>query len=416
MEKQALIFWQAFTQQGPLWAGWEHPKTPIGFHDDKSAIVFGHPNPGVGFVEKEEGGIKFHVAQPKPNTFTANTAINLNGIYTATIMWHMRDHEAMVGLISHEAFHAHQMETNCGFGQIALAMQYPVNDPLVQAFAEAEAMCLHAALTTLSEESVLAALDARASRQALLTPELVNYENEVEQSEGIATYIEIISAGPGSDLWNFKLAFLKKLNKDAWGADRLRYYYSGMAWSLLCDQLAPDWQEKEWRAPAAILCETLEYKPNPQSRDYPGLNFAELLRKHQLDAAKRQDVMNSTMAEVLPGTGIRVEVNTNGNPVGGGWNPNTAVTFPGIGRFHPTGLMYIFDNGTRLNVAVNCIEKTPCRLMVFERPDLTILIDGSPCTTGGHQGQLMVSGGDVEIKMAAAKVNFTGQELQIIEL
>lgn len=104
MEERGLKLWRLFVQQPQLWPGWDMAATPIAFHDDQRAVLFGHPNPPKEFKEIEAEGVNYFVAYNKPDSFTANTSVDLNGVPTATIMWHQREEEAMLGLISHEAF------------------------------------------------------------------------------------------------------------------------------------------------------------------------------------------------------------------------------------------------------------------------------------------------------------------------
>jgi len=416
MENLGRILWKRYTSQAQLWAGWEHARTPIGFHDHNQAVLYGHPNPGPQFTEKEGEGVKYHVANPKPLSFTANSSVLLNGIPTATIMWHEREEETMLGLISHEAFHAHQMAANCPLGNIAMAMCYPVNDPEIQALAETEATLLSQALRSKSLNLVVAALDARKARQALLPRDIADFENEVELGEGLATYIEITSAGPGSSLWQAKVNKLTEINKNAWGADRLRFYYSGMAWALLCDQLTEDWQNRGWHTLADIVAEAILHSPEPARRQFPGLEYNGILSRHRQEARERERRIEETMAQAFPGTGLRVEVHTKGNPVGGGWNPITAMTFPGRGRFHSTGLMYLFDSGSKFEVQRDCMEKVMCRHMVFERRNLTVLLDGRKLNPGQARGPLEISGIDSKVSFPMAEVYFKGNCLRVEEI
>lgn len=407
MEKLGLELWKLFINQAELWPGWDHAKTPIAFHDQDRAVLFGHSNPTTEFIKKEGEGIIFHTACPKPVSFTANSSVELNGEPTATIMWHPREEEAMLALISHEAFHAYQMATGCPFGQISAAMKYPVNNPEVQALAETEGQLLYNALQHKeSLNHVESALDARAARQKLLSTEVATFENEVELGEGLATYVEIRCAGHNSTPWNSKIQSLQKLNKKAWGADRLRFYYSGMAWALLCDKYAENWQTRGWRTLAKIVAEAINYKPDPVNRNFPGLDFPAIFSRHEKEAEEREKDIRKTLARALPGTGLRVEVHTRGNPVGGGWNPNTAVTFPGIGRFHPTGLMYIFDTGSELKIERNCIEKENCRHIVFEQGDLSVRMNGKTITEGTHRGSLSICGDGCRVKISRARADY----------
>jgi hypothetical protein len=415
MEEKALRLWQLFCNQPELWPGWLHVSTPIAFHDTDRAVIFGHPSPGQGFVERVREGIKYYTAMPKPKSFTANTAVELEGIYTATIMWHEREEEKMLGLISHEAFHAYQMANACPFGQISLAMEYPVNNPEIQALAEIEAILLFEAVMRGEQVIVRAALDARAARQALLSSELEIFEDETELGEGLATYIEIKSAGSASKLWRTNLGYLQKINKEGWGADRLRFYYSGMAWALLSDQYAEGWQTTEWRVMADIVAEAIGHISDPLRRHFPLFNYDQIFQSQQQEAWVREKAMKETLAKAFPGTGVRVELHTCGNPVGGGWNPNTAVTFPDAGRFHPDLLMYTFDTDVKVVIERDALERECFRHISFERSDLNILLDGSPVKQGNESGTLEINGSDCSLFMPKAKINYDGVVLNVVE-
>lgn len=417
MEKESLNLWLLYIKQPQLWDGWDHAQTPIAFHSENQAVLFGHPQPPPEFTEKAEGGVKYYVAEPKPVNFTANSQVDVAGAPTATVMWQERGQEEMLGLISHEAFHAYQEATGCPAGNLMLALRYPVNDPRVQALAEAEAALLAQAIAPdASLELTLAALDARAGRQALLAPEVAGFEDETELSEGLATYVEIRSAGPASRLWQAKVGNLPKLNKEGWGADRLRFYYSGMAWGLLCDRWAPGWQRGKWRPLMGIVAAAVAHSPDPRRRQFPGIDFAEIQQRQAKEAKERKAKMAATLTAALPGTGVRVEYIAKSLPVGGGWDPRSAVTFPGEGRFHPDGLRYIYASGATIQIGKNALEKETCRRMVFERSDLRLSLAGAAMTMGKSTGKLEVTGADCRLFVPKAKVFFDGAALRAEEI
>lgn len=417
MEEKALRLWKLYAQQPELWKGWHHANTPIGFHNSNRAVLFGHPNPGHEFTEKEGEGVKYHGADPKPVNFTANSAVDLNGVSTATIMWQEREEEAMVGLITHEAFHAYQMATACPMGQISMVLKYPVNDPQVQALAETEAGLLFETVGRGGGKDIVrAALDARAARQELLPVDVATFEDETELGEGLATYIEIKTAGPASKLWKSMLSLLQKINRNGWGADRLRFYYSGMAWALLCDRYAPDWQTGGWRPLSGVVAEAIGHSINSLRRDFPVYDYQAIYPRQQQEAKGRVEAMKHTLAQALPGTGIRVELQILGLPVGGGWNPNTAVTFPSIGRFHPDILTYTYDTRVNFKVEKNALEKESCHHIIFERPDLTIQLDGNSIKHGEGIGALEISGSDCSVYMPRARLQYDGTVLKAIEI
>ena len=417
MEKDGLNLWLLFTQQPELWEGWDHAKTPIGFHDKDRAVLFGHPQPTEAFAEREEGGVRYHVASPKPVSFSANSQVDVGGVPTATVIWQERNRKEMLALISHEAFHAFQEATGCPFGSIALAMHYPVNDPRVQAFAEAEAKLLaEAVIPGSSREYTLAALDARAARQALLAPEVAGFEDSTELCEGLATYVELQSAGPDSQLWQTKVSALNRLNTKAWGADRLRFYYSGMAWGLLLDRWAPGWQKGPWRPLAGIVAEAMGHTSDSLRQAFPGLDFEEILVRQEREAGERKKEMAQILAAALPATGVMVDFVGCSLPVGGGWDPRSAVTFPGEGRFHPDGLQYIYQSGAAIKVGKNALEKEMCRRVVFEREDLNLCLDGAMLAPGQSMGKLEITGADCRLSVPRARVTFDGAALLVQEI
>jgi len=117
--------------------------------------------------------------------------------------------------------------------------------------------------------------------------EVARFENEVELGEGLATFIEIHSAGISSGLWRSKLEMLGRLNREGWGADRLRFYYSGMAWELLSEKYAPSWQGSGWRSMVCVVAEALGQTPDPDRHPYPEIDFREILARYDTEVRLR---------------------------------------------------------------------------------------------------------------------------------
>lgn len=196
----------------------------------------------------------------------------------------------------------------------------------------------------------------------------------------------------------------------------MRFYFSGMAWALLCDRYAPGWQEAGWRTLADFVSEALNYRPSPDRRSFPGVDSTELQTRHCREAKERERQVSETLAKAMPGTGLKVEVHIKGNPIGGGWNPTTAVTFPGYGRFHPSGLMYIYDSGAKLNIAKDCLERKHCLHIAYERPDLVVLVDGKTPPQGKSEGSLLITGADSEVSIPKAEISLAGKTLTAKQL
>jgi len=103
-----------------------------------------------------------------------------------------------------------------------------------------------------------------------------------------------------------------------------------------------------------------------------------------------------------------VEIHTKGIPLGGGWNPNTAVTFPGKGRFHPDGLAYVFDSGTDFKVWKDWLEVENCRHIAFGRSFLAVTVNGQFPSEGESRGRLEMRRDDCSVIIPLAEIRCSG--------
>ncbi|NLY54650.1 MAG: hypothetical protein GX060_08585 [Firmicutes bacterium] len=417
-KKAALELWKRFCSLTGLWEGWQHADTPVALYNDHQAVLLAHPSPPTEYVQREVDGEHVYVAEPKPEYLTANTAIELGGCFVATMRYDGAQSEAALALLAHEAFHVYQAEQGFPMANIMLMGAYPIFDPLVNALGEVEAFMLSRALTKDDIVAVKAALDARAARQALLTAELRAYENNNELHEGLATYIEIRAAGLAGEVGRRNLDYLAKCNCRGWGASRMRFYYSGMAYGLLADSLAAGWQQVtdvEKTHPAELLAAALGHQANSERRQFTPLDFAEIYAQQVEGTIHRQQELERQVRAALPGQGLRVEVSLRGQVTSGGWNPFGVKVLPDQTRFHPTVLTYNYDSGAKLRVSSGALEVAICQQIVFERDDLTVIVDGLVWRGSSARGRLEVRGTDCYLLVPKAIISLAAGVLQVTE-
>jgi hypothetical protein len=73
--------------------------------------------------------------------------------------------------------------------------------------------------------------------------------------------------------------------------------------------------------------------------------------------------------------------------------------------------MYVYDTSANFKVETNCVETESFRCMLFERSDLTVLLNGSPISPGKHKGRLEIVGGDSNVCIPSAIVELKARTL-----
>ena len=417
--EEAVGLWKEYADLSEVFKGWVHQRTPLAFYTEEMAVLFAHPNPPTEFRAIEFGGVSFHVAKPKPKHFTANTSMDVGGIQTATMRWFEGTQVERLALAVHEAFHSYQHEVGIPFANIMLMTRYPAYDPVINALAEVEALLLEAAIDACGVlDVVYSLLDAHSARQALLEPDLLAWENQNELSEGLSTYTEMVVSQRDSIVWDANISKLRRINRKGFGVERQRFYFSGMAYGLILDQLVPSWQEEVTRGKNSLqglLAEYLGYTPRPERREFGPVDFSDILARQQRECLERAEEQHRRVDEALPGKGMRVDISFSGTVQSGGWNPYTISVLPNGQRFHTTMLMYNYDTGTELRVESGALEPEMTVQVIFERPDLIVTLNGTPLPSGSHTGELVIEGADVRLYMPRATVDLDGSSLRVIE-
>jgi hypothetical protein len=197
----------------------------------------------------------------------ASTGTELAGRPTAQVVVDSQGIAALVGLTTHEAFHAFESasrQPGKRFGQgenSFLVTNYPVFDPQNEAGMALEGRILAAAEAARSKAQHRALarqfLAVRESRQRALGADLANFEQLAELNEGLAEYalvrsMQLAARQPGfpdrrnaARLSLDKEVGLTKLTEDVTRSIRLRYYATGPALGMLLDALeGPGWKTR----------------------------------------------------------------------------------------------------------------------------------------------------------------------------
>jgi hypothetical protein len=174
-----------------------------------------------------------------------------------------------VVLVLHEIFHAYQADQDAARFDRALAVykvekNYPFQDKDMAAAWVTEGAALAQALKAPTyDEAVRLAqkfLEIRDARRgaARLSPELADYERELEWLEGLAKYAEVrfyelaasradqtasIKFNPGLPFF-LQWDFVRLEKQMGTQEGDLRFYLSGMAQARLLDRLSPDWKSR----------------------------------------------------------------------------------------------------------------------------------------------------------------------------
>jgi hypothetical protein len=237
-----------------LWPGFE-PKVPLALSDGQRTILFRHPAPPSGFAKfPDRSGV--WIFSGRHPAIHANTALELNGIYTATlIMDERRSAKELAAMLLHEAFHVFQRERYPDWtANEAELFTYPVEDIEVLKLRRLETEALRRALAAEGDAASgwgRAFLELRGRRFARLPDGSVTYEQALELFEGLARYIEARAVGAA---WENLLPVGGFAPEDI----RRRCYEVGAALGLLLDRLLPDWKERLEAGKAEALDRLLE--------------------------------------------------------------------------------------------------------------------------------------------------------------
>ncbi len=276
------------------WPGWDLRGGSLAlFRRDGGMFLCGHDRlprraVPVAWPDSPQRPPLFYLkGQPRNLTDTCATLVYL-GRFTAfvpleTVGRDAGDAVEMVALIWQEAFHAFQRALRRV--DVPVAVPYPEDSPVNNALGNVEGRLLLDALRAPQEELAAhrrALALIRRERRAQLDDDLVEYERFTEFYEGLATYVacralevagqEGYRPHPAVSLWvaeeaeyrraaldlrAARLAGLLTVNRRGQGANRRRFFLTGMGLAYFLDRLDPEWKEKVQR-PGVGLDEVLE--------------------------------------------------------------------------------------------------------------------------------------------------------------
>ena len=218
----------------PLWPGFDPLHTPIELFDGTNTYLYRHPAPPKEFTPvKGHPGV--YVFPGRHSTVAADTAADLAGVLTATMIFHAAD-EASAAVLAHECFHVFQARQHPSWTANEVSLfTYPNTNPENLALMRLEMEAMRRALAAATPECWAARVRAiRSERFALLPPDAIAYERGTELHEGLAQYIQDLARGQ------------QKWESRTFGPEevRLRGYASGDGLARVLDRVNPNWKSR----------------------------------------------------------------------------------------------------------------------------------------------------------------------------
>jgi len=293
-----------------IWPGYNLNDFPIGLYNENEAYLINHSSPGDIFKKtgkKIYNYELFHSPQ-KPKNFFGNTSTEHNGYWTSIFMISndMTD-ESFYNLLFHEVFHSFQRKNEIfkrRYGNVLLQPFFPVDDLEFYSLSFLEQKILKDAY--LSDDQKLARKKIRQyfaisdKRNSMLDKKFIEFENNVQINEGIATY----AGNKGLEIMGFyeksKENLLYLINKkiDVPTGFRLRSYGTGRILAELLDKFYPDWKNN--LQVDFVMSDVLKFKIKPKNIDLSDIykeykydkikeEFDELLRKQAIVREKQKN-------------------------------------------------------------------------------------------------------------------------------
>ncbi len=280
-----------------IWPGWQPRGHALAlFRRDGTYFLAGHPVRPRGAEEVflpagVEGPVVYRLHDPPEAVAGGPVLISFLGTPTAFVPLEEvgGGDEGAVGflaLLAHESFHVFQQRWARLVPPSPLIV-YPDDQPVNNALGNIEGHLLLEAYRAPEEEVRQVALAfalIRRERRAQLQDEQIEYERFHETYEGLAMYAAVrlleraaapdYEPSPGfrrllaGDLAPLaaaavarRLEALRTINRKGLGANRRRFYYSGLGLALLLDRLRPSWKD-ELRVPSVWMDTILDASVN----------------------------------------------------------------------------------------------------------------------------------------------------------
>lgn len=231
------------------WKGFK--KSPFALYNSSTVVLCNHPNPPEGFSPLRDAHIGSWTGD-----FVGNTAINLNGHYTAILnmdtLYSLDSSSSLnkvYSILVHEMFHCHQLShsekrwademlfINYNFSQSSLALRLMDKDYL---------LCALDDQNKYTRDKLLSDFIQRREKRKNIIGSMLNYELALESIEGTATYVEVkaLAHRKNMDVIDVVEDFLHTFDFEDLNKFRASSYAFGLVLCLILDSIAPNWHEE----------------------------------------------------------------------------------------------------------------------------------------------------------------------------
>ncbi|HSQ34566.1 MAG TPA: hypothetical protein VLQ89_01110 [Candidatus Binatia bacterium] len=308
----------------PLWPGFDTNRIPVAVFDGLNTYLFNGSEKPDGFSSlPQKKGVFFFIGRQA--NVRGNSVIQLAGQWTATSVlsassqrtgekYGLRD---MAGIIVHEQFHVFQRTRHPRWRQNdGLLLLYPKESAEALYLRRREKEAFRRAVLSAAKKDVAgwaaAALRCRQERLAGLPAPFVQYENELQRTEGLSDYIERVARGLDP------LNASNITNGIAPAGVRDLGYVEGRWMAMILDKLRPDWKtvlEKDVsRFLEDILSETVQAAP-AAARSFAAAEVEAMKTAAESDFSAWQKRKKTEMEAYAACPGTRLEIDASARPL-----------------------------------------------------------------------------------------------------
>ncbi|MCB9134411.1 MAG: hypothetical protein H6636_03225 [Anaerolineales bacterium] len=247
------------------WLDYSPVRSPFVIYDDHDFDFIHHPNP----------------PSERPAQLTAATAVEINGVLTATIpLWMCTDEQSLIPLVYHEGFHVYQgtkFQFAKDFDFFEVLAFYPELNPTYRALCSAETDILNdSLLSPLEKAKLLSAVIGKRHEILAQRKGLLAFEKNLERNEGTAMFVE-------QKARQILFGISPELPAGYFGYSR--QYFVGPAICQLLDQIS---SVEEWKNAVVLgqsISEFLIETAPPEQTDWAKLGIAtrEAVEKQNVD-------------------------------------------------------------------------------------------------------------------------------------
>lgn len=305
----------------PLWPSFRPDSIPLAIFDGTVTWLVRHPEPPTPFRQHTPGGA--WQAPGRHEAVRANSHAAIGDVLSATLIVDPDGgHSArqLAGTLIHETFHVYQARRHRDwFANEIQFFSYPWDDPDFIALRRLEGEALRRALAAgPSGEGtcwVREALRLREARYAEASAAGAEYERHVELAEGLATYVERMATGRGTEEIMPEAPFAPDAVRD-------RAYASGSVLALLLDRYSSSWKREleESTKPLDELLATALPPPDGEGCEAilaprRAADLARATERARSDVRARLAAREAARAEYLALSGWRLEIVSHAGPL-----------------------------------------------------------------------------------------------------